>query len=358
MFTFGMSPKTPGIRGRSASSNPPNRFDSQVYEPDEEEMWGRSSVQTQVIEDHAVSIISQNQCSDLPFDVSLNPYRGCEHGCAYCYARPSHEYLGYSAGLDFESRILVKRDAARLLEAELAKPGWKPQPIFFSGVTDPYQPLEKKLRATRQCLEVLARCRNPVMIITKNAGVLRDLDLLQELATWNAVQVSLSVTTLDSELARKMEPRTSSPRQRLEVVRRLNQSGVPAGIMAAPMIVGLTDTELPSIIQAAQKVGARWVHYVPLRLPGTTAKIFLEWLERELPGKKHRIVQRLKSMRSGKLNSTTIGERFRGRGLWAEELSHLYRLGCLKAGFKEKPIRLSTAHFIPPGISQLELWDS
>lgn len=343
------------VRGRAAVSNPPNRFESQSYEPDEVEVGARTSVKTQVINDHAASVISRNQSPDIPFDVSLNPYRGCEHGCAYCYARPTHEYLGYSAGLDFESRILVKREAARLLEAELAKPGWIPKPLAMSGVTDPYQPLEKEFGITRQCLKVLVRCRHPVMIITKNSGVLRDLDLLEELAQWDCVQVSLSVTTLDSELARKMEPRTSSPRQRLEAVQKLNDAGVPAGVMAGPMILGLNDTELPSIILAAHEAGARWVSYVPLRLPGATADVFCEWLDREVPGKKNRILDRLKSLRAGRLNSNIFGERFRGQGPWAKELKHLYQLGCLKAGFQERPVQLSTAHFIPPGTSQLEL---
>ena len=350
-----MSEITKSFRGRSAVANPANRFESQSYEPDEEELGSQSSVKTLVIDDHAVSIISRNQSPDIPFDVSLNPYRGCEHGCAYCYARPTHEFLGYSAGLDFESRILVKREAGRLLETELAKPGWEVKPIAMSGVTDPYQPLEKELGITHQCLEVLARCRHPVMIITKNAGVLRDLDLLQELAQWNCVQVSLSVTTLDSGLARKMEPRTSSPRQRLEAVQKLNDAGVPAGVMAGPIILGLNDTELPSIIQAAKNAGARGVTYVPLRLPGATADVFLDWLEREVPGKKDRILNRLKSLRGGRLNSSIFGERFRGQGPWAKELKHLYQLGCLKAGFKARPAPLSTAHFIPPGVSQMEL---
>lgn len=356
MITFEMSGNPPAQRGRAASTNPQNRFESQFYEPDSEELKTRPAVKTEIIEDHAVTIISRNQSPDIPFDVSLNPYRGCEHGCAYCYARPTHEYLGYSAGLDFESRILVKRDAARLLEAELGKPGWEPKPLAMSGVTDPYQPLEKELAVTRQCLEVLARCRNPVMIITKNAGVLRDLDLLRELARWDCVSVSLSVNSLDADLARGMEPRTSSPRQRLDAVRLLNEAGVPAGVLAGPVIPGLNDTELPAVIQAANEVGARWVTYVPLRLPGATAEVFCEWLEREQPGKAHRILDRLKSLRGGKMNSTKFGERFRGQGPWAGELKHLYQLGCLKAGFKEKPIQLSTAHFIPPGISQMELF--
>ena len=351
-----MTQVSKGMRGRSACSNPPNRFESQYFDPDGQELFTGTSKKTQVIDDHAVSIISRNQSPDIPFDVSVNPYRGCEHGCAYCYARPTHEFLGYSAGLDFESRILVKRGAARLLERELAKPSWVVQPLALSGVTDPYQPLEKKLCITRECLQVLARCRHPVMLITKNMGVLRDLDLLKELSRWNCVSVSLSVTTLDSELARKMEPRTSSPRQRLEAVQKLNREGVPTGVMAAPMILGLNDTELPAIIAAAKEVGARGVTYVPLRLPGASAEVFLDWLDRELPGKKDRILQRLKSLREGRFNSTEFGERFRGKGPWAQELKHLYQLGVQKAGFQERPVDLSTEHFIPPGGKQLELF--
>ena len=343
------------LRGRSASHNPRNRFENQHCTFNEEERGSRKSIRTKVIDDHAVSITSRNKSPDIPFDVSINPYRGCEHGCAYCYARPTHEYLGYSAGIDFESRILVKRDAAKLLEVELAKPKWEVTPLAMSGVTDPYQPLEKELGITRQCLKVLARCRHPVMIITKNAGILRDLDILQELARWDCVQVSLSVTSLDSKLARTMEPRTSSPRQRLDAIEKLNQAGVPTGVMMGPVILGLNDTEMPAIIQSAKAVGARWATYVPLRLPGAVADVFLDWLERELPGKANKVLDRLKSFRGGKLNTSTFHQRFRGQGPWAKELKHLFQLGCLKAGFKEQPAPLSTEHFLRPGANQLEL---
>lgn len=350
-----MSLEPYSLRGRSAVNNPRNRFENQHCSLDEKELGSRKAVKTQVIDDHTVSIITRNKSPDIPFDVSINPYRGCEHGCSYCYARPTHEYLGYSAGIDFESRILVKREAAQLLEAELAKPNWEVKPVAMSGVTDPYQPLEKELEITRQCLKVLARCRHPVMIITKNAGILRDLDILQELARWDCVQVSLSVTTLDSELARKMEPRTSSPRLRIDAIKKLNEAGVPTGVMAGPMILGLNDTEMPAIIQAAHEAGARSATYVPLRLPGTVADVFLDWLERELPGKRERILQRLKCFRGGKLNTNTFHKRFSGQGPWAKELKHLFQLGCIKAGFKEKKVSLSTKHFLRPGINQLEL---
>jgi len=258
--------------------------------------------------------------------------------------------------LDFESRIFVKPEAAHLLEKALGKPNWKPRPLFFSGVTDPYQPLERRYGLTRQCLEVLARCRHPVMMITKNAAVLRDLDLLQELARWDAVHVSLSITSLDAELVREMEPRSSSPRRRLEALRQLIDAGIPAGVMAAPIIPGLTDTELPDIVQAAAIADARWVNYVPLRLPGATADVFDAWLRREHPGKRERVMQRLRSLREGRLNTVEFGKRFKGSGVWAQELKHLYQLGCLKAGFRERPHDLDASHFIPPGGKQMELW--
>lgn len=348
----------PVSRGRATGMNPRGRYDQNHYEPDVEELvrCGQDGVKTELVEDHAVSIISSNDSPDVPFEVSLNPYRGCEHGCAYCYARPTHEYLGYSAGLDFESRILVKREAANLLEARLSKASWEPKPLFFSGVTDPYQPVEMTQRITRSCLEVLLRFRNPVMMITKNAGVLRDLDLLEELAQYDAVQVSLSVTTLDKHLARRMEPRTSSPRQRLDAVKLLNDAGIPAGVMAAPMIPGLTDVELPAIVAAAKEAGARWVNYVPLRLPGATAGLFQEWLQREYPGKAERVMERLRNLRGGQLNSSRFGERFRGQGIWAQELKHLYQLGCIKAGFEKRPAQLSSEHFRRPGGTQMELF--
>ncbi len=341
--------------GRSTDLNPPVRFAPVRFERDAEPPPKR--VDTVFYEDSSVSVISENRSPDLPFDASLNPYRGCEHGCAYCYARPTHEYLGWSAGLDFETRILVKSNAAALLEKALSAPAWRPRPLFFSGVTDPYQPVERQRQITRACLAVLAHFRNPASLITKNSLVLRDRDLLTELAEWGGVTVSLSVTTLDRDLARRMEPRTASPRQRLETVAALAKAGIPVGVIAAPMIPGLTDTELPAIIAAAKDAGARWVHYLPLRLPRGTDTVFLDWLDRELPGKRARVEDRLRSLRGGGLNDTTPGRRFRGTGLWAQTLRQLYELGVRRSGFNARPHTLRTDAFRPVGGKQLDLFN-
>lgn len=353
-----MSKPLPNLRGRGAANNPPNRFDHTHFVPDEEEIAGQAAEgrATQLIDDHTHSILSHNTSPDIGFDYSLNPYRGCEHGCAYCYARPTHEYLGYSAGLDFETRILVKRQAPDLLAAELSRPSWHPQVVVMSGVTDPYQPIERELGITRGCLEVLHRFRNPVGLITKNGGIRRDLDLLQQMSAWNGVHVTVSLTTLDAELARKMEPRTASPRQRLEVVRVLADAAVPVSVLQGPVIPGLTDNELPAIIQAASEAGAHSVGYVLLRLPGPVEGIFLDWLQRHFPGKKARVMERLRSLRGGRLNSSRFGERHRGSGIWQENLARLHALGLRKAGLQRRPTALNAAGFRRPGGSQLELF--
>src|SRR5262252_3035006 len=256
------------IHGRGAGSNPPNRFYKRSVVPDPEAADPEEPLpRTQFLKDSARSIIARNDSPDIPFETSIKPYRGCEHGCVYCYARPFHEYLGFSPGIDFETKILVKEDAPRLLRDELSASKWKPQTIAISGVTDCYQPAERKFRLTRACLEVLAEFRNPVIIITKNHLVTRDVDLLKELAAFNGIAVCVSVTTLDPELARVMEPRTSTPENRVEAIRALAAAGVPVRVLAAPTIPGLTDHEMPSIIQAAAKAGATNAGYVVLRLP-------------------------------------------------------------------------------------------
>src|SRR5690348_11620899 len=268
-------------RGRGANINPANRFEALHYEVEdwcEPEEESRPNP-TQFFRDDSKSVISYNNSPDVGFDASLNPYRGCEHGCAYCYARPTHEYLGFSAGIDFESRIMVKQNAAELLAAELSSPRWEPQTLVMSGVTDPYQPVERRLRITRGCLEVLAQFRNPVGIITKNQLVTRDLDLLSELAQHQAACVTISITTLDPALGRIMEPRTSTPELRLEAIARLAEAGVPVGVNVAPTIPGLTDHEMPSILAAAKEAGAKWAGIVVLRLPWAVAPLFEHWLE-------------------------------------------------------------------------------
>ena len=250
------------IRGRGAAENPSNRFEQIAYERDDE--WNEPddpAPKTQFFRDTSASIITYNESPDVGFDASINPYRGCEHGCIYCYARPYHEYLGFSAGLDFETKIVVKEDAPELLRRELLSSKWKPQVLAMSGVTDPYQPVERRLQITRKCLEVLVEFRNPVAIITKNLLVTRDIDLLADLAHDNAAAVFLSVTTLDAELARIMEPRTAQPAARLQAIEKLTKAGVPTGVLVAPVIPGLTDHELPAIIKAAAEAGARFAGF-------------------------------------------------------------------------------------------------
>lgn len=270
----------PGPRGRGASSNPLGRFERIEVES---ELPPADRVPTTFWRDTSRSVLSRNESPDVPFEVGLNPYRGCEHGCIYCYARPTHEYLGLSAGLDFESRILVKEDVAELLERELSARGWRPQVLGISGVTDPYQPIERKLGLTRQCLEVLARLRNPVALITKNALVERDIDLLTDMAADSTAAVFISITTLDASLARRLEPRTSRPERRIEAIARLSEAGIPCGVLMAPVIPGLTDHEIPAVLEAAAKAGAGWARYIPLRLPGAVAGLFESWLEEHYP---------------------------------------------------------------------------
>jgi DNA repair photolyase len=342
--------------GRGAGFNPANRFEALSVEPDVD--WDPSEerpLRTQFLRDLSQTIISYNESPDIPFRASLNPYRGCEHGCAYCYARPTHEYLGFSAGLDFESRIMVKENAPELLRAELGSRKWEPQWIALSGVTDPYQPIEKKLQITRRCLEVLAEFRNPVVIVTKNRLVTRDLDVLAELGQHNAVCVYLSLTTLRPELRRSMEPRTATPAARLETIRALAAAGIPVGVLTAPIIPGLNDEEIPALLTAAAAAGAKFAGYVMLRLPLAVRPLFEDWLERCVPERKDKVLNQLRSMRDGKLNSAEFGDRMRGHGLFAEQIRQLFQVSARKAGLHARGPELSTASFRRPGGRQLEL---
>jgi DNA repair photolyase len=308
------------------------------------------------LKDASRSLITFNDSPDVGFDASINPYRGCEHGCIYCYARPYHEYLGFSAGLDFETKILVKEDAPALLRAELASPKWKPKVVAISGVTDAYQPIERRLQLTRRCLEVLAEFRNPVVIVTKNHLVTRDVDVLKELASFNAAAVCVSVTTLDAELARVMEPRTSTPAHRLEAIRTLADAGVPVRVLAAPIIPGLTDHEIPSIIEAASEAGARHAGYVVLRLPHGVGELFEGWLEEHFPDRKKKVLNRLREMRGGKLNDSNFGSRMKGEGVFAEQIRSMFKLACRKAGIAAGALELSTNEFRRPGGAQMSLF--
>jgi DNA repair photolyase len=345
-------PPSLAIHGRSASWNPANRFEKlhvdlgdvdvvQVDPMGEEE---KPRPQTQFFHDRTKTIIARNNSPDVGFETSLNPYRGCEHGCIYCFARPTHEYLGLSAGLDFESKIMVKVDAPRLLEAELSSPKWQPQVLVMSGVTDPYQPIERKLRITRGCLEVLAKFRNPVAIITKNRLVTRDVDLLGELAGYRAAAVNVSVTSLDPSLQRVLEPRTSPPAARLETVAALRAAGIPVGVMVAPIIPGLTDHEVPKIVEACARAGAQFAGYTIVRLPWAIAPLFEHWLDEHFPEKKEKVLDRIRHIRGGaKLNDARWGTRIRGEGIFAEQIRSMFEVSCRRSGIGARPSLSITA---------------
>lgn len=341
-------------RGRAAAGNPANRFTRLAIEHDEP---GPDHLPTVYLDDRSSSILATNDSPDIPFDTSLNPYRGCEHGCIYCYARPTHEYLGYSAGLDFESRILVKRDAPELLRRELGAPRYRPQVIALSGVTDPYQPIERKLGITRRCLEVMRECRNPVAIVTKNALVVRDADLLAELARHDAAAVYLSITTLDAELARRLEPRASHPQERLKAIAALSERGVPVGVLVAPVIPALTDHELPAILKQAAAAGAAVASYLVLRLPGAVAGLFEAWLEEHFPDRADKVLNRQRALKGGKLNDPRFGHRMRGEGVFAEQIKALFATSCRRFGLNQQRFTLSAEAFRRPSGPQLGLFD-
>jgi DNA repair photolyase len=342
---------------RGAPENPANRFEKIHLEPDAD--WNPDDdvlPRTQFLVDHSQAAISYNDSPDIGFNASLNPYRGCEHGCIYCYARPTHEFLGFSAGLDFESKIMVKQNAPELLRRELSAPKWQPQVIVMSGVTDCYQPVERKLKLTRRCLEVLLEFRNPVAIITKNFLVTRDLDLLAGLAKHQCASVCLSVTSLDNDLRKVMEPRTSPPAARLNAIRKLSEAGVPVSVNVAPIIPGLTDHEMPKILQAAHDAGATSAGYTVVRLPYANAPLFEQWLQVHFPERKEKVLNRLKAMRGGKLYDAQWGKRFSGEGIFAEQIAQMFEVARRKAGFKEDYAELSTAAFRRPGGTQLSLF--
>ena len=357
---------------RGATENPANRFEKIQIEPDadqssfhsdpaswypDDEHGGRPrGPRTQFFKDHSKTVIARNESPDVGFNASLNPYRGCEHGCIYCYARPTHEYLGFSAGLDFESKIMVKEDAPELLRAELISPKWQPQVIFMSGVTDCYQPIERRLKLTRRCIEVLAEFRNPVFVITKNHLVTRDIDLFSELAPYNAAAVWLSITTLDTELRKVMEPRTSPPSARLAAIRELAKAGISVGVNVAPVIPGLTDHEMPAILQAAADAGAKAAGYTVVRLPYGVGPLFENWLGTHFPDRKEKILNRLRSVRRGKLNDSQWGTRMSGEGIFADQIGQMFEVARRKAGIQTGSRELSAAAFRRPLGAQLALF--
>ena len=341
--------RLPTLHGRGVTPNPCNRFERITLERDPGTVAEDPAPRTEFFRDSSRSIIARNSSPDVGFDASINPYRGCEHGCAYCYARPTHEYLGLSAGLDFESKIFIKQDAPELLRNELSSPRWRPQLLALSGITDPYQPIERTARITRGCLEVLTEFRNPVMMITKNFLVTRDLDLLAELASHRAAKVAVSVTTLDPVLQRAMEPRTSSPKRRLDAIERLAQAGVPVAVFLAPLIPGLNDHEISSILMAAAERGATEASCVPLRLPYGVKDLVVDWLDRHVPERKDKIVNRILAMRGGRLNDPRLGSRMKGQGPMAKQVIQFFAVARKKASLDGPPAELSTAAFRRPG---------
>lgn len=344
-----MNPLAIGGRGRGSGANPVNRFEALSYTVDEEEGFvTRSTPDTCYYKDNSKSIIAWNDSPDVGHDADLNPYRGCEHGCVYCYARPTHEYLGFSAGLDFETQIMVKEDAPVLLRKALSAPNWKPQPVGLSGGTDAYQPIERKLQLTRGCLEVFRDFRNPVIVITKNRLVTRDIDILAELAGYRAVAVFISVTTLDLSLNRILEPRSSTPAQRLEAIRMLADAGIPVGTLVAPVIPGLTDPEVPAIVEAVAHAGAQFATYIVLRLPLIVAPLFESWLDTHFPGRKKKVMNRVRAMHGGKLYRSQFGERMTGTGPFAEQLRDIFAIACRRAGIDGAAPTLSTKSFKVP----------
>lgn len=344
-------------RGRGAGTNPAHRFARLEVEPDPEFSEGGISPKTCFYHDDAEKVIAINDSPDVPFEASVNPYRGCEHGCIYCYARPFHEYLDMSPGLDFETKIMVKKNAPQKLRNQLMKPGWVPQTVSVSGVTDPYQPVERKLGITRGCLGVLTEFRNPFTIVTKNYLVTRDCDILEEMASLNAVRVMISLTTLNPDLTSIMEPRTSRPDRRFKAIRELTKAGIPAGVLFAPVIPGLTDEELPKLVAEAANAGARFGSYVLLRLPHSVVPLFEEWLSRYFPDRKQKVLSRLKSLRGGKLYDSRFGYRMKGEGAYAEQIRQTFRIACRRYGLREEAPSLTTRHFRRvPAQGEFDLW--
>ncbi len=340
-------------RGRGTQSNPANRFETAVLEPFDDG-WDTLDgladlppLPTTLTRDASKSVISWNTSPDIGFDRAVNPYRGCEHGCVYCYARPTHAYLGYSAGLDFETKLVFKPDVGPLLERELRKPGYVCKPIALGSNTDPYQPVERTLKLTRTVLEVLERYGHPVSIVTKSAGVLRDIDILQRMAARGLVRVYLSVTTLDAALARRMEPRAATPERRLAAIAALSQAGVPAAVLAAPMIPGLNDAELEAILERASRAGARFAGYVLLRLPHELRAMFETWLGEHYPDRARHVLSLIRDTRAGALNDSNFGARFIGQGPYAELLGKRFERAARQWGFEDRTA-LETRHFSAP----------
>jgi DNA repair photolyase len=359
-------PDLPGgrpLKGRGAVTNASGRYERE-RRVRVDDGWGApetdagesdtdiapAKTRTKVLVDATRTAITRNSSPDIPFDRSINPYRGCEHGCIYCYARPSHAWLGLSPGLDFETRILAKPDAPELLTRELARKGYRPAPIALGTNTDPYQPIERKLKITRGILEVMERCNHPLTIVTKSDGPLRDADILGRLAERNLVRVFISVTTLDDTLARKLEPRAAAPAKRLEAIERLNAEGIPTGVMVAPVIPALTDAEIDTILEGAAQAGAPEAGYILLRLPLEVKELFAEWLEAHYPDRKDKVLNLVRQTRGGQLNDASFGRRMRGRGVYADLIRRRFEIAVKRLGLRPEDLdTLDTDSFVPPG---------
>lgn len=354
----------PSPHGRGGTAQPPNRFepvdrvpDWAHFEGDDEFLAELRSVPTEFVTDSSQSIISENNSPDLGFRYSLNPYRGCEHGCAYCFARPTHEYLGFNAGIDFETKIVVKDRAPELFREWLSREKYEPQVIMFSGVTDCYQPAERRLELTRRCLQVAQEFGQPIAVITKNALVVRDLDILAEMASRNIASVAISLTSLDPEFTATLEPRTSRPHARLRAMKTLSDAGIPVTVMAAPIIPGLNDSEIPQLLAAAKDHGATSAGTVLLRLPITVKPVFLDWLERTQPTKKDRILSLIKSTRDGGLYQSEFGVRGRGTGPIADQIRQTFEIFRTKYGLNQRrPLSIDQFHPPLPTSGQLRLF--
>ncbi|KZC40664.1 MULTISPECIES: PA0069 family radical SAM protein [Rhodanobacter] len=342
-------------KGRGAASNPEGRFES-IRHHAEDDGWQSALLdeaaprpRTEVTEERAKSVITRNDSPDIAFEQALNPYRGCEHGCVYCFARPSHGYLNLSPGLDFETKIRAKGNLAEVLRTELAKSGYSPKPINIGSNTDPYQPIEKKWRLTRAALEVLAECRHPCTLVTKNALVERDLDILAEMARANLVQVFVSVNSLDNQLAAKLEPRASAPHRRLKTVAALADAGVPVGVLVAPIIPALNDRDMEAVLERAHAAGARCAGYTVLRLPWELKALFREWLALHAPQRAEHVMSLVQQMNGGRDYDSDFRTRMRGQGVFADLLRKRFELACRKHGLgRARELQLDTSRFVPP----------
>lgn len=352
--------QTTDLKSRGTGLNTPNRFEPLFIDYSDPDIEGYfddepKKISTIFFNDTTKTILAKNNSPDLGFEYSINPYRGCEHGCIYCYARPTHEFLGFSAGLDFETKIMVKRNAAALLEETFSTKSWVPEVIMFSGNTDCYQPVERRLNITRQCLEVFLKYRHPLGMITKNALIQKDIGIIKQLAELNLISVTISITTLNRELSRKLEPRTSVPKKRLETVYKLASAGIPTGVNVAPIIPGLNDEEIPAILKEASENGARHAGRIMLRLPYSVKDLFIDWISRNYPEKASKIINRIHEIRNGELSSAEWGKRFSGEGVYAEHIHDLFRKSCNKYGLNKERTVIRTDLFrrLTPGQEEL-----